>query len=68
MAKVILLYHLNKDIYPFAFDMSNQIWILGFIIVVVTIASIGPAWGAARVKAVQTVFYEKNACWNARLA
>jgi len=58
----------DKDIYPFAFDMINQIWILGFIIVVVTIASIGPAWRAARVKGVQTVFYEKNACWNARLA
>ncbi len=43
---------------PFAFDMTNLIWMLGFIIVVVTIASIGPAWGAARVKVVQTLRYE----------
>lgn len=43
---------------PFAFDTTNLIWMLGFIIVVVTIASIGPAWGAARVKVVQTLRYE----------
>jgi len=48
----------DEDIYPFAFDMTNLIWMLGFIIVVVTIASIGPAWGAARVKVVQTLRYE----------
>lgn len=43
---------------PFAFDLTNLIWMLGFIVIVVSVASIGPAWGAARVKVAQTLRYE----------
>jgi putative ABC transport system permease protein len=43
---------------PFAFDMTNLIWMFEFIVIVVTIASAGPAWGAARVKVAQTLRYE----------
>ena len=40
------------------YSLTNLIWMLGFIVIVVTIASIGPAWGAARVKVAQTLRYE----------
>ncbi|MGH2497446.1 MAG: FtsX-like permease family protein [Ktedonobacteraceae bacterium] len=43
---------------PFAFSSTNLLWMLIFILLVATIASVGPAWGAARVKIAQTLRYE----------
>ena len=43
---------------PFAFSSMNLLWMLMFILLVATVASVGPAWGAARVKVAQTLRYE----------
>ena len=43
---------------PFAFSAMNVPWILIFIVLVATVASVGPAWGAALVKIAQTLRYE----------
>ncbi|HEU0001346.1 MAG TPA: FtsX-like permease family protein, partial [Ktedonobacteraceae bacterium] len=43
---------------PFAFSSMNLLWMLIFILLVATVASVGPAWGAARVKIAQTLRYE----------
>jgi ABC-type antimicrobial peptide transport system permease subunit len=43
---------------PFAFSSTNLLWMFIFILLVATVASVGPAWGAARVKVAQTLRYE----------
>ena len=43
---------------PFAFDPLSLVVMLVFILVVATLASVGPVWGAARVKIAQTLRYE----------
>jgi ABC-type lipoprotein release transport system permease subunit len=43
---------------PFAFSAMNVLWMLIFIVLVATVASVGPAWGAALVKIAQTLRYE----------
>jgi putative ABC transport system permease protein len=45
-------------ILPFAFDPLSLLWMLGFIVVVASVASLGPVWGASRVKVAQTLRYE----------
>jgi ABC-type lipoprotein release transport system permease subunit len=43
---------------PFAFNPLNLAWMLAFILLVASLASLGPAWGASRVKIAQTLRYE----------
>ena len=43
---------------PFAFNALNLVWMLVFIVLVASVASVGPVWGAARVKIAQTLRYE----------
>ncbi len=43
---------------PFAFNPMSLVEMLGFIVLVASIASIGPVWGATRVKIAQTLRYE----------
>lgn len=43
---------------PFAFNPVSLGVMLGFIILVATLASFGPVWGATRVKIAQTLRYE----------
>ncbi len=43
---------------PFAFDPMSLVLMLGFILLVASLASIGPVWGATRVKIAQTLRYE----------
>jgi putative ABC transport system permease protein len=43
---------------PFAFNALDLVWMLLFIVVVASVASVGPVWGAARVKIAQTLRYE----------
>jgi len=43
---------------PFAFSPIGLLWMLAFVVVVATLASIGPVWGATRVKIAQTLRYE----------
>src|SRR5262249_27542984 len=43
---------------PFAFNPLSLLWMLVFIVVVATLASIGPVWAASRVKIAQTLRYE----------
>jgi putative ABC transport system permease protein len=54
---VLLLSHLLATI-PFAFDPLSLVWMLAFVLVVATLASIGPAWGAGRMRIAQTLRYE----------
>ncbi len=54
---VILLGKLLLPV-PFAFNLPGLIWLLLFILVVATLASAGPVFGSARLKAVQTLHYE----------
>jgi putative ABC transport system permease protein len=54
---VQLLSHLIATL-PFAFDPVSLVWMLAFILVVATVASIGPAWAARRVRIAQTLRYE----------
>jgi len=43
---------------PFAFNPISLVWMLAFVVVVATLASLGPVWGATRVKIAQTLRYE----------
>ena len=43
---------------PFAFNPLSLIYMLAFILVVATLASLGPVWGATRIKIAQTLRYE----------
>ncbi|HEV8193112.1 MAG TPA: FtsX-like permease family protein [Ktedonobacterales bacterium] len=43
---------------PFAFNPLSLVYMLAFILVVATIASLGPVWGSTRIKIVQTLRYE----------
>lgn len=43
---------------PFAFDPISLVVMLLFIVVVATIASLGPVWAASRIKIAQTLRYE----------
>jgi putative ABC transport system permease protein len=43
---------------PFSFNPMSLVLMLIFIVVVATLASIGPVWGASRVKIAQTLRYE----------
>jgi len=43
---------------PFTFDPVSLVLMLGFIILVVSLATLVPVWGAARVKIAQTLRYE----------
>jgi ABC-type antimicrobial peptide transport system permease subunit len=43
---------------PFALDPISLIWMLVFILVVATVASIGPVVGAARLSIAETLKYE----------
>jgi putative ABC transport system permease protein len=43
---------------PFAFNPMSLVWMLAFVVVVATLASLGPVWGATRVKIAQTLRYE----------
>ena len=43
---------------PFAFNPISLIWMLGFIVLIASLSSIGPVFGAARVKIAQTLRYE----------
>jgi len=43
---------------PFAFNPISLIWMLGFTVLISTLASVGPVLGAARVKIAQTLRYE----------
>ena len=43
---------------PFAFDPVSLFAMLGFMLIVATLASIGPVWGATRIKIAQTLRYE----------
>jgi putative ABC transport system permease protein len=54
---VILLSNILVPV-PFAFNPLNLAWMLAFILLVASLASLGPAWGASRVKIAQTLRYE----------
>lgn len=43
---------------PFAFDPMSLVVMLAFIVMVATVASLGPVWAASRVKIAQTLRYE----------
>lgn len=43
---------------PFAFDPLSLLWMLVFVLAVASVASLGPVWGAARVRIAQTLRYE----------
>ncbi len=43
---------------PFAFNPLSLVWMLAFVVAVATLASLGPVWGATRVKIAQTLRYE----------
>ncbi|HEY7094337.1 MAG TPA: FtsX-like permease family protein [Ktedonobacterales bacterium] len=43
---------------PFAFDLMSLLWMLVFVVAVASVASLGPVWGAARVRIAQTLRYE----------
>jgi ABC-type antimicrobial peptide transport system permease subunit len=43
---------------PFAFDPMSLLVMLIFIVVVATVASLGPVWAASRIKIAQTLRYE----------
>jgi putative ABC transport system permease protein len=43
---------------PFAFDPLSLVIMLGFLLLVATAASVGPVWGATRVRIAQTLRYE----------
>ena len=43
---------------PFAFTPISLILMLGFILLIASLASIGPVWGSTRVKIAQTLRYE----------
>ncbi len=43
---------------PFSFNPLSLIYMLAFILVVATIASLGPVWGSTRIKIAQTLRYE----------
>jgi putative ABC transport system permease protein len=43
---------------PFAFNPFGVVFMLAFIAIVATLASVIPAWGAARVRTAQTLRYE----------
>jgi putative ABC transport system permease protein len=43
---------------PFAFDPVSLVWMLVFVVAVASVASLGPVWGAARVRIAQTLRYE----------
>jgi putative ABC transport system permease protein len=43
---------------PFAFDPASLVWMLVFVVAVASVASLGPVWGAARVRIAQTLRYE----------
>ena len=55
--EVILLGSLILTI-PFSFNPLSLIYMLAFILVVATIASLGPVWGSTRIKIAQTLRYE----------
>jgi ABC-type antimicrobial peptide transport system permease subunit len=54
---VQLLSHLLATI-PFALDPLSLVWMLAFVLLVATVASIGPTWAARRVRIAQTLRYE----------
>jgi ABC-type antimicrobial peptide transport system permease subunit len=54
---VILLSNILVPV-PFAFNPLNLAWMLAFILLVASVASVGPVWGATRVKIAQTLRYE----------
>lgn len=54
---VQLLGHLIVQV-PFAFDPVSLLVMLAFVLVVASLASLGPVWGATRVKVAQTLRYE----------
>src|SRR5579871_672701 len=43
---------------PFALNPLSLVWMLLFILVVATLASIGPVWGASRLRIAETLKYE----------
>jgi putative ABC transport system permease protein len=43
---------------PFAFDPVSLFVMLAFILLLATLASVGPVWGATRIKIAQTLRYE----------
>lgn len=43
---------------PFAFNPLNLIWMLGFILLIATLASVGPVFGSTKVKIARTLRYE----------
>ena len=43
---------------PFAFDFMNLVWMLVIIVLIASLASVGPVFGATRVKIAQTLRYE----------
>ncbi len=43
---------------PFAFNILSLLWMLLFIIIIASLACIGPVWGATRIKIAQTLHYE----------
>ena len=43
---------------PFVFNPLSLLVMLAFIVVVASLASLGPVWGATRVKVAQTLRYE----------
>jgi putative ABC transport system permease protein len=43
---------------PFAFDPLSLVWMLVFVVAVASFATVGPVWGAARIKIAQTLRYE----------
>lgn len=43
---------------PFAFDPVSLLVMLAFMLVVASLASLGPVWGATREKVAQTLRYE----------
>ena len=54
---VLLQGHLLAPV-PFAFNPASLIWMLGFIVLIASLSSIGPVLGAARIKVAQTLRYE----------
>ena len=43
---------------PFSFNLLGIVFMLAFIVIVATLASVIPVWGAARVRIAQTLHYE----------
>jgi putative ABC transport system permease protein len=56
-AFVLLLSHLFIPL-PFAFHGEDILIMLGFILLVSILSSIGPALGATRIRIIQTLHYE----------